>query len=50
MRVSTAQMYQVPADAVGSGSAAMAREIARISSGRSVDAVSQDVAAWEDRC
>lgn len=45
MRVSTAQMYQVPADAVGSGSAAMAREIARISSGRSVDAVSQDVAA-----
>ncbi|WP_439114075.1 flagellin [Hydrogenophaga sp.] len=45
MRVSTAQMYQVPAEAVGSGSAAMAREIGRIASGRSVDAVSQDVAA-----
>lgn len=45
MRVSTAQMYQVPADAVGSGSAAMEREIGRISSGRGIDAVSQDVAA-----
>lgn len=45
MRVSTAQLYQVPADAVGSGSASMAREIGRIASGRSLDAVSQDVAA-----
>ena len=45
MRVSTAQMYQVPADAVSASSAAMAREIGRVSSGRAVDAVSQDAGA-----
>lgn len=45
MRVSTSQIYQVPADAMSSSSAAASQANRRIASGTRIDAASQDAGA-----
>ena len=45
MRVSTSQIYQVPADAMSSSSAAASQANRRIASGKRIDAASQDAGA-----